>query len=64
MGYGDLKKTLFEHTWNYFAPFRAKRAELAADPGYVDGVLATGATRARAVASDVLQRARHACGLV
>ena len=64
LGYGDLKKTLFEHTWNYFAPFRAKRAELAADPGYVDGVLATGATRARAVASDVLQRARHACGLV
>src|SRR5512138_4014721 len=29
-GYGDLKKTLFEHYWNYFAAARARRAELVA----------------------------------
>ncbi|MCB1105470.1 MAG: tryptophan--tRNA ligase [Cephaloticoccus sp.] len=64
LGYGDLKKALFAHYWEFFAEFRAKRAELAADVGYVDGVLAKGAERARAVAADVLQRARRASGLV
>src|SRR4029079_11216796 len=39
LGYGDLKKALFEHYWNYFASARAKRAELAADPTYVESVL-------------------------
>lgn len=63
LGYGDLKKALFEHYWNYFAPYRARRAELAADPGHVDRVLADGAERARAVASQVMARARQACGL-
>jgi len=28
LGYGELKKALFEHYWNYFAAPRAKRAEL------------------------------------
>lgn len=64
LGYGDLKKALFAHYWEFFAEFRAKRAELAVDVGYVDGVLAKGAERARAVAADVLQRARRASGLV
>jgi tryptophanyl-tRNA synthetase len=31
LGYGDLKKALFEHYWNYFASARARRAELAAN---------------------------------
>jgi len=62
-GYGDLKKALFEHYWNYFAPFRQKRAELVADPAYVDRVLADGATRAREVASSVMKRVRKAAGL-
>ena len=51
LGYGDLKKALFEHYWSYFAVARARRADLAADPGYVEGVLRDGATRARAVAA-------------
>ena len=63
LGYGDLKKALFEHYWAYFAIARARRAELAADPGYVDSVLRDGAERARAVADGVLARARKACGL-
>jgi tryptophanyl-tRNA synthetase len=63
LGYGDLKKALFEHYWNYFAPARAKRAELAANLDYVNGVLSDGAARARTLAQKVLKRARLACGL-
>ena len=63
LGYGDLKKALFEHFWTFFAPARARRDELLADPGYVARVLAEGAARARALASIVIQRARRACGL-
>ena len=50
LGYGDLKKALFEHYWNYFAAARAKRAELAANLDYVHQVLKDGAVRARGVA--------------
>jgi tryptophanyl-tRNA synthetase len=63
LGYGDLKKALFEHYWNFFAPYRVKRAELAANPDYVEQVLRDGAERARAVAGKVMTRARKACGL-
>ena len=62
-GYGDLKKALFEQYWNYFAEPRRKRAELAANLDYVEQVLAEGAEKARAVARQVLQRARKASGL-
>ena len=63
LGYGDLKKSLFEHYWNFFATARAKRAELAANPDYVEQVLRDGAERARAIADKVMTRARTACGL-
>jgi tryptophanyl-tRNA synthetase len=62
LGYGDLKKALFEHYWNYFAAARARRAELAANLDHVDAVLREGAAKARATASIVLKRARKACG--
>ena len=63
LGYGDLKKALFEHYWNYFAEPRKRRAELAANPDYVQGVLRDGAVQARTVATKVLARAKRACGL-
>ena len=63
LGYGDLKKALFEHYWNFFAPYRAKRAELAANLDYVDKVLQEGADRARVVAAQTMARARKNCGL-
>jgi tryptophanyl-tRNA synthetase len=63
LGYGDLKKALFEHYWNYFAEPRRKRAELAANPDYVNKVLADGAQKARALARKVLDRAKVASGL-
>ncbi len=63
LGYGDLKKALFEHYWSFFASARAKRAELAANLDYVNNVLADGAAKARAKAREVVDRAKLAAGL-
>jgi tryptophanyl-tRNA synthetase len=63
LGYGDLKKALFENYWNYFAAARARRVELVANLDYVNGVLIEGAARARTLAQQVLKRARLASGL-
>jgi tryptophanyl-tRNA synthetase len=63
LGYGDLKKALFENYWNYFADARKKRAEFAANLDYVNQVLTDGAAKARTLARTVLKRARKNCGL-
>jgi len=63
LGYGDLKKALFENYWNYFAGARKRRAELAANLDHVNKVLADGAMKARTLAQEVLKRARKICGL-
>ena len=63
LGYGDLKKALFEHYWNCFAEARKKRAELVANMQFVNKVLADGAQRARGLARVVLDRAKKAAGL-
>jgi tryptophanyl-tRNA synthetase len=63
VGYGDLKKRLADAYWDFFAPMRARRAEVLADPGYVDRVLADGAARAREKAFKVMDRVRRAVGL-
>ncbi len=63
LGYGDLKKALFEHYWNYFAPARVRRAELAANLDHVHAVLRDGAEKARTLARQVLDRAKKASGL-
>ncbi|MEJ6724110.1 MAG: tryptophan--tRNA ligase [Akkermansiaceae bacterium] len=63
-GYGDFKKRLADAYWDYFAPMRLKRTELAADPTQVDAILATGAEKARDEATIVLDRVRKAVGLI
>ena len=63
LGYGDLKKTLFDQYWKYFAEARAKRAELVANLDYVRQVLRESAAKAQGVARTVLQRAKVASGL-
>lgn len=62
-GYGQAKKALFELMHETLAPLRARREELAADPGYVESVLTAGAEKARAEAAETLQAARRAMGL-
>jgi tryptophanyl-tRNA synthetase len=64
IGYGDFKKRLADAYWDYFSPMRARRDELAADPGYVDEVLRKGAERAREEAAKTLERVRKAVGLI
>ena len=63
LGYGDLKKALFEHYWNYFADARKRRVELAANLDYVRQVLHDGAGKARTLARKVLDRAKQVSGL-
>ena len=63
-GYGDFKKRLADASWDFFAPMRVRRAEIEADPCYVDQVLAAGALRAREEAAKVLDRVRRAVGLL
>ncbi len=62
-GYGDAKKALYEAIRRHLAPFREKRAELAAHPDEVEDILQSGARRARAEARRTLDRAREAVGL-
>ena len=62
VGYGDFKKRLFGAVWEYFAPYRARRAELESDPGHVERVLAEGADKASTVAESVMRRVRAAVG--
>jgi tryptophanyl-tRNA synthetase len=62
-GYGQVKTALADIAEAYFAPFRTRRSELAADMPKVEAILADGATRARKKASEVLRRAQKACGV-
>jgi tryptophanyl-tRNA synthetase len=54
-GAAGLKAMLTEAINDRFAPIRARRAELAADRGYLRDVLRTGNERARDVAADTLR---------
>jgi len=62
-GYGDAKSALYEALERHFGPARERRQQLAADPDMVEDVLADGARRARAVASEVVGAAREAVGM-
>jgi tryptophanyl-tRNA synthetase len=63
LGYGDLKKALFENYWEYFRAARTRRAELEKNLDHVHQVLADGAVRAKAKAQEVVSRAKLASGL-
>ena len=62
-GYGQMKMRVVEAMEEHFAPARARREELLADPGQVDAILAHGAETARERARAVRDRALAACGL-
>lgn len=59
-GGGGLKKLATEAINEYFAPIRARRAELSTEPGYVLSVLHEGNARAGAVAEQTLAEVRRA----
>lgn len=63
VGYGVFKQRLFEAMWEYFAPMRARRAEIEQDPARIDRILAEGAKRANKLAAETVNRVRQAVGL-
>ena len=63
-GAGRLKALVTEAVNETFAPIRARRAELEADPGHLVSVLAEGNARANAVADQTLDEVRTAMGMV
>ena len=64
IGCVEDKRLLAEGINRALAPFRARRAELAARPGYLDEVLADGAARARAIARETLAEVKEKMGLL
>ncbi|HEY0215291.1 MAG TPA: tryptophan--tRNA ligase [Cellulomonas sp.] len=61
-GAGRLKEVVTEALVEHLAPLRARRAELARDPGFVRDVLRRGNIRANALAEETLDRVREAMG--
>jgi tryptophanyl-tRNA synthetase len=61
--YSEIKKRLIALLDERFGAARERRKELAKDPAGVDRVLASGAEKARKVASATLARCRRACGI-
>ena len=62
-GYGHAKKALFDKMWSFFEPMRKRRAELEADPGYVEEILRKNGEIARAEAMKLMEKVRKAVGL-
>jgi tryptophanyl-tRNA synthetase len=62
-GYGHAKQMLAERMDDYFAPARARRAELEREPERIEAVLRRSAERARVVARRTVDACRRACGL-
>ncbi|MCJ7737061.1 MAG: tryptophan--tRNA ligase [Anaerolineae bacterium] len=63
IGCVQCKRLFAQHLAEYFAPFRDRRAALAARPDYVWDVLADGARRASEIASETLAEVKEAVGL-
>jgi tryptophanyl-tRNA synthetase len=62
-GGGGLKKLVTEAVNEFFAPIRARRVELAADPGYLMSVLRTGNAHANEVGDATLAEVRAAMNM-
>lgn len=62
--YGDLKLATAEAVLAVIGPIQERRAELLADPAELSRLIELGATKAQALAGDVLHRAKGAMGFV
>ena len=63
VGYGDMKKRLFDYYRSTFGDARARYEELRADPAEVDRILAAGAAKARETAAPLMDDVRRAVGI-
>jgi len=64
IGCVDCKRILAEGINAALAPFRERRAQLAANPQYIADVLADGAQRARSIARETLKEVKQKMGLI
>jgi tryptophanyl-tRNA synthetase len=62
-GYGDFKSAVADAVAEYLAPVRQRYAELRGDEAALEATLATGADKARAIASATLTDVRAAMGV-
>ena len=63
IGCVECKRLFAKNLAAYFAPFRERRAALAADPNLVWDILADGARRASVIAAETIAQAKAAAGL-
>jgi tryptophanyl-tRNA synthetase len=63
LGYGEVKKAIFERFMERFGPARKRRAELEDRPDYVEQTLRAGVEKARAVGGPLVQQVRDAVGI-
>ncbi len=63
VGYGDMKKRLFDYFLATFGPARARYDELMADPAEIDRILRTGAEKARETVAPLMDEVRKAVGI-
>lgn len=63
IGCVDCKKLYAKNLNTHFAPFRARRAELAENPQAIWDILDDGANRAKIIAQQTMQEVRDAVGL-
>ena len=63
-GYGDLKVRVAEVVIEALRPIQARHAELMADTGELDAVLAEGAARAAAISQPKVDEMKRIMGLV
>jgi tryptophanyl-tRNA synthetase len=61
--YGDFKAAVAEAVVDYLAPTRERYEQIRADEAQLERVLAGGAERARAIASDTIKDVRRAMGV-
>jgi len=61
--YGDLKGAVAAAVIDYLAPVRERYAELRADEGSLEAILADGAERARAISGETLADVRERMGV-
>lgn len=64
VGYGEVKKRLFELYVEVLGPARERYEQLKQNTHEVDRILADGAARARNVANDTMRKVRQDCGLI
>jgi tryptophanyl-tRNA synthetase len=62
-GYGAFKGAVADEVVEFMRPVRERYQELRADDAEIERALATGADKARAIASETLKDVRHAMGV-